>query len=212
MLGLILISGVALLADAPQPTPRPPSFMVLDFAGDGIALTTAAEGVTVTIEPKGPPAKVGWTRKGSDDAFLVHDGNGNRIVDAGEFVGSTMALTIDSRPVSGATVLALHLQGITIDDAGRPVGALPENAGMLNKADKGYGQLLVWTDVNHDGRSQPSELKDLADAGVLEIRTGFRRKSGKDEAGNTPLFEGTWLLEQKGAPATRTILEVVPAR
>jgi trimeric autotransporter adhesin len=49
----------------------------------------------------------------------------------------------------------------------------PENGGndngFIDPGDAIYSKLLLWIDENHDGISQPSELKHLSDLGVSRI-------------------------------------------
>lgn len=55
---------------------------------------------------------------------------------------------------------------------------------MISAADSVYGHLRLWTDTNHDGRSQRSELKSLAEAGVEWIALWTVESWRKDQHGN----------------------------
>lgn len=54
------------------------------------------------------------------------------------------------------------------------MAALDSNAdGKLSAADAKFGELKVWVDANHDGKTDAGELKGLIDAGVIEIDLNF---------------------------------------
>ncbi|MBA3240975.1 MAG: hypothetical protein H0T60_07080 [Acidobacteria bacterium] len=58
-----------------------PSPIVIDVLGDGINLTSAADGVMFDITAKGRPKHFSWIR--GDDAWLALDRNGNGMIDNG---------------------------------------------------------------------------------------------------------------------------------
>lgn len=58
--------------------------ILIDVNGDDFSLTDAAGGAAFDLNGDGAPEQLGWTALGSDDAFLVHDRNGNETIDNGQ--------------------------------------------------------------------------------------------------------------------------------
>ena len=57
----------------------------------------------------------------------------------------------------------------------------------------------MWTDLNHDGVSQPRELQTLDEAGVQRIGLDYRRSNRSDHHGNEFRFLGkAWKEGRRG--------------
>jgi hypothetical protein len=223
-LGLSL-AGFSVDQPLTQDPPRPPaSFIVFDMNGDGIVITSQADGVSFDLAGTGTPEKIGWTVKGSDDAFLVRDNNENGRVDSGtEMIGRRFKLG-DQVITNGVNTLMMNLQGITVGPDGRSTdpryqpGPIDPSFGFgrLDKDAPEFARLRLWTDTNHDGQSVPGELRTLAEAGVTMIGTGFRMYS-KDPAaidanGNRKLFSGFLRVLNRGSEFQRELIEFEPTR
>jgi hypothetical protein len=124
--------------------------LLLDLAGDGLNLSTLEGGTSFDLLGTGHPVQCAWSK--GDDAWLVLDANGNGRVDgAAELFGNE---SFGRRHPDGFNALAEL-------DTNRD--------GLINAADSAFGQLLLWTDADRDGRSTPSELTTLSRAGVVAI-------------------------------------------
>jgi hypothetical protein len=215
-----------------QDPPRPPdpaqpsyaqlawaSFIVFDMSGDGMALTSMVDGVSFDMSGTGTTDKIGWTVKGSDDAFLVRDNNGNGRIDSGtEMLGKRFKFG-DQVITNGVNTLAYTLQGHTVGPDGRArfePGRGGDPGVGLDKSDPEFATLRLWTDANHDGHSSPEELRTMSEAGVIEIGTGFRMHSRDptaiDANGNRKLFSGWLRISQRGVAFQRDLMEFEPAR
>jgi hypothetical protein len=149
--------------------------ILLDMDGDGFELTAFADGVQFELTSTGLPRQMSWTAAGSDDAFLVLDRNGNGLVDGGtELFGNYTPVPL-GRTLNGFEALAVF-----DEDGDRTITA----------RDSVYARLQLWTDRNHNGVSEPSELIRLADSGVTAISVDYRQARRKDRFGNLFRYRG----------------------
>src|SRR5207237_10374045 len=65
------------------------------------------------------------------------------------------------------------------------VGGVADIDDVVSAADAVFGQLLLWTDRNHNGISEPDELQTVASAGVGAIALNYRTIGRRDRYGNT---------------------------
>ena len=54
-----------------------------------------------------------------------------------------------------------------------------------------FSRLLLWRDANHNGISEPDELRRASDAGVISISTEYKEKKRTDKFGNQFRQRGT---------------------
>ncbi len=150
--------------------------IVLDLDGDGLHLTNPDTGVDFDLLGGGERVRASWTT-GGGDAFLAFDRNRNGSIDgAAELFGNATA----SREFrDGFEALS------ELDDNGD---------GLVDARDAAFGELLVWRDQDHDGKSASRELTSLREAGVRRLFLGAARTSGPtslDANGNgVPLIAG----------------------
>jgi hypothetical protein len=141
--------------------------LALDLDGNGgVDMTSQEDGVQFDLNGDGNKQQVAWTQpKGDDtDGWLAWDRNGNGQVDNGkELFGDQHGMP------NGFEELKKH------DSNGD---------GIIDEKDPIYHELRIWQDKNHDGVSQPDELKNLKDAGIESINLNYQESDEKDVHGN----------------------------
>lgn len=147
--------------------------IIVNMDGKGYKLTGAADGVLFDLKGNGDVRRIGWTRLDAAEAFLALDRNGNgRIDDGTELFGS-------QTPVFGGRATAPNgFEALRF--------AIPMTVGgdVLDARAPIWSQLLLWTDRNHNGISEPDELARLADAGIASISLAYQTIARKDGFGN----------------------------
>jgi hypothetical protein len=147
--------------------------VVVDVENKGFHLTDQAHGVFFRFFGD-QKQHVAWTDPQYGNAWLALDRNGNGTIDdASELFGNDTPQPKSSSP-NGFAALAVFDQ--------------PENGGngdgFIGPADKIYSHLLLWTDRNQNGISEPDELQTLAEAGITTISLDYHRDELKDQYGN----------------------------
>ena len=178
--------------------------IIIDVAGDGFHLTSAANGVRFDLNSDGTPESLSWTKDGGD-AFLCLDRNRNGRIDKGsELFGNYTVLTNGMLAHNGFAALAEY--------DGAALGG-NEN-GWIDAADAVWPLLMVWHDDNHDGESQEGELDTLAAAGISKISVEYTSAARVDDFGNAFRYKGKCVLTKNGKEHTRDIYDVffVPLR
>jgi hypothetical protein len=136
--------------------------LALDLAGNGLALTSVADGVTFDLLQSGTPARTAWLA-GADDAWLVWDRNGNGMVDGGaELFGEAS----DARIFTDGFVALAELDG--------------NRDGRIDASDPLASRLMLWIDSDRNGRSDPGELQPLRTAGIVALELSARRITGPE--------------------------------
>lgn len=150
------------------------SFIVIAIQqGANYPLTSAEDGVALDIDGDGDLDRVAWTRPNSNVAFLAldHDGDG-RITSGRELFGN-FTTPGASHDFTALARLAEETNG----------GARRHS---ISADDPLFARLLLWTDSNHNGVSEPSELrpasKKITDIGLatkeMAVRTSGETPTG----------------------------------
>lgn len=145
--------------------------IIIDLKGDGLDLTSPLRGVPFAVSTRGPLVRLSWTKADSDDAWLALDRDGDgQITHLGELFGN---LT-EPRSAHGFAALSIF--------------DLPEQGGngdgWISARDSVFSRLRLWTDVNHNGQSEPLELLPLQAAGISAMSLSASLSARKDVHGN----------------------------
>jgi hypothetical protein len=136
-------------------------------------LTSAEDGVLFDIDGDGVLDQVAWTKAGEEVAFLAVDRDGDGVITSGkELFGN---YTVPGAPNGFDALQQLAMEtngGIT--------------RGSVSSEDPLFAQLLLWTDRNHNGISEPDELRPASEV-LAEIGLGYKPSNRHDRYGN--LFE-----------------------
>jgi hypothetical protein len=158
--------------------------IVLDLDGDGIEAGDPREGVAFDLRQTGTPVLSAWPR--GDDAFLAMDLDGDgRISHGGELFGATR------RHRDGFAALA---ELDRVDRGGN-------GDGVLDAADAGFARLVLWSDADRDGESDPDEIVPLAVEGIARLPLAHVRSTDLDRDGNSLREQGRFLRRDGRAGA-----------
>lgn len=159
----------------------PGSPILVDVGGRGYKLTSVEDGVPFDIDGDGQAEQMAWTAADAENAFLAFDRNGNGRIDNGtELFGPYTPTHPDGdlrRTAPNGFEALRFLESPSY-------GALTPSDGIIDARDPMFQRLLLWTDRNHNGISEPDELQSLADAGVVAIDTDYKVIGRRDRFGN----------------------------
>lgn len=181
---MFIAAVLALVTATPQQPPAKPRLSTALILHTDVAiprdeqqfpLTSVAQGVLFDLDADGIPEKTAWTAPGSKLAFLAFDRNGNGTIDDGkELFGNHT----ESRVPNGIAALTNMLKA-----AGAPL------SGSSHAGDPLYDKLLLWEDANHNGLSEPSELRPAREL-FTALGLGYGYPNSLLEHGNVLRCDG----------------------
>jgi hypothetical protein len=151
-----------------------PTPILIDVLGDGFQLTAASAGVNFDINGNGTTDNISWTVAGSDDAWLALDRNGNGSIDNGEELFGNFTQQPSAMRRNGFLALA---------EFDKPANG-GNGDGIISPEDNVFPSLRLWGDINHNGLSEPDELRPLATRNVQSIELAYKEAKRMDEYGN----------------------------
>jgi hypothetical protein len=171
--------------------------------GDGYDLTSGPAGVLFKPSPAiDTYIRTAWTSAGSDDAFLVLDRNGNGVIDD----GSELFGCATPQPVPPAGQLRNGFRALAEYDTLAFGG---NGNGLIDAGDAAYGLLKLWTDANHNGLSEFSELERVAISPIRTIELDYRESRRQDRYGNQFKYRAK-VRDANGAQVGRWAWDVFP--
>jgi hypothetical protein len=155
----------------------------VDNQSKQVQLTDAASGVDFDIYGNGHPVRAAWIADDSA-AFLAVDRDGDGKITSGK-----------------------ELFGDSTDQNHNGFLALDDYTGhaKIDATNPKWNTLLLWTDLNHNGISEPGELQPVSNV-LKRISTGAIYTGKKDPFGNLYEYQGrAWYLDK---PDPRPIYDV----
>ena len=148
--------------------------IILSLGDNRLDLTDSAGGVDFDYQGDAVVERSSWTAANTDDAFLAYDRDGNGTIDDGTELFGNFTEQPSSTSLNGFSALALFDHASRGGDGDREITA----------NDAIFHELVLWTDSNHDGISQPGEIAPLWSSGVVSIDLDYRESEHKDRYGN----------------------------
>lgn len=175
-----------------------PTPVVIDVAGNGFQLSSAANGVHFDMGGDEHSEPISWTTVGSDDAWLALDRNANGVIDSSKELFGTF--TDQPHATSQRNGFVALAEFDRVDNGGN-------GDGQIDNRDAIFINLKLWQDQNHNGVSEASELSTLPELGVAILDLKFKESKRVDSFGNQFLYRAK-VTDTRGNQAGRWAYDV----
>ena len=146
--------------------------IVFDLGNDGIAFSSLHDGVQFDVNSDGIADRTAWIT--GNDGILAVDLDGSGKIE------------------SGKEVFAPNFNGGNFADGLAALATFDSNHdGKIDVADVDFGKLVIWQDANHNGITDPGELKTLTEWGITSIALAAAPADGT-HGGQQLLAQGTY--------------------
>lgn len=143
--------------------------LVVDLKGRAVQLSSPAKGVKFDILGDGSKRQISWPVLPST-AFIALDRNKNGNIDSvAELFGNNTVGPDGQKAANGFE--ALKKYDLNKDN-------------VIDEKDAVYSQLVLWFDLNRNGRAEPGELKGLRESSLLAIDLDYLHGFEVDQYGN----------------------------
>jgi hypothetical protein len=168
--------------------------IVINFGNGDYSLTGSDAPVWFDIKATGRPVLIGWTAAATAQAFLCVDRDGDGAITSGaELFGNATLLKNGQRADNGFQALA------ELDD---------NHDGMIDDRDSIWGRLLLWTDTNHDGISQASELIPAGGSPLAGIVLDYHWTGRHDAFGNLFRYQSRVLIMRQAHVVAAPVYDI----
>lgn len=160
--------------------------LFLNFGTGSYVLTAPAQGVSFDMDGDGDLEQTAWTLPDANQGFLCMDRNENGSIDGGAELFGTATLAQGGAPaLNGFEALAV------LDVNGD---------GKISPLDAAWSELRIWTDVNHDGVAQSTELHRLESLSIDDLELNYQWTGRRDRNNNLFRYQSRFNLGGRARP------------
>jgi|RhiMethySRZTD1v2_1073278.scaffolds.fasta_scaffold01329_5 hypothetical protein len=192
---VLLASGLTALLNVSTPASQIPGRViepvVVDLAANGFSLTSVEDGVRFDLDLDGVPDEVGWTARGSDDAFLAMDRTQSGSVAAPHLLFGGMPPGVNGFDTLGQ----FENDPMQWLRSPTPLKTGPEPPGIVDESDPVFHRLILWVDANHNGLSEADEMRSPQSVGLVQISSGYEGTSEREQHGNLFRYKAKVLVK-----------------